>query len=97
MTLDEVWKQVRTVGPSHVMLDKEGTTMMREIAVKKNPDLSWDVIYIRDDGYSLGCEFYLSQFAEHLQRDRWIAVMMRGAPKLKMVNFAVDIPTVSVL
>ena len=76
-TLTDIWKRVQKEGPSHILLDKSGTVEMTVLATKKNPDLQWDVIYFREDGFTLGCEFYLSQYAEHLHP--WIGVMMRGA------------------
>jgi hypothetical protein len=87
MTIDEVWKRLQKEGPSHLLLDKEGTVQMTQVALKKNPDVRWDLIYIRNDGYTLGCDFYLTQYAEHLHRADWIAVVSRGARTPKLVNF----------
>jgi len=80
-TLADFWKKIQKEGPSHVLLDKTGKTEMTQMAVQKNPDLQWDAIYIRADGWSLGCDIYLTQYAEHLHP--WIGVVMRGAKNPK--------------
>ena len=81
MTIDEVWKKIEKEGPAYVLLDKDSAPEMLVLALKKNPELSWDLIYIRDDGWSLGCDFYLGQHAENLFRDRWVAWVRRGDKK----------------
>jgi hypothetical protein len=91
MTIDDVWKKIQAEGgPSHIVLDAAGTTELREIALKKDPELQWDVIYIRDDGYSYGCDFYLAQHVEALFRDQWIGVVNRGALRPRVMNFRLD-------
>jgi hypothetical protein len=76
-TLSDMWKRVQAEGPSHILLDKNGTVEMTVIVKQKNPDVTWDVIYFRADGYTLGCDIYMAGYAEHLHD--WCGVMMRGA------------------
>lgn len=90
VTLADVWRQIQKTGPSAVLLDAAGTTEMTQLAARKNPDLSWDQIFIRRDGWSLACSLYLAQYAEALHRDEWIAVVRRGDVQPKEVNFALD-------
>jgi hypothetical protein len=91
MTLDEVWKRIeKDGGPSHILMDKDGTTLPTPLALKKNPDLQWDVIYIRNDGWSLGCDFYLSHYAEALHRETWSGVVNRGAKNPRVLDFRLD-------
>jgi hypothetical protein len=90
MTLEEVWKRIQKDGPSHILLDKAGTTLPTAQASKKDPDLMWDAIYIRNDGWSLGCDFYLMPTAEELHRDAWIGMVLRGAKKPRVLNFRLD-------
>ena len=90
MTLAESWKKIDREGPSHILLDKAGTVEMTVVAKAGNPDLQWDLIYIRNDGWSLGCDFYLAQYAEALHRADWIGVARRGDKKPRPMNFVLD-------
>lgn len=90
MTLDEIWKRVQVSGPSHLLLDKEGNIQMTVIQLAKTPDMLWDMVYIRNDGFSLGCDIYLAHYAENLFRNDWIGLVKRGDKKPRPVNFAVD-------
>jgi hypothetical protein len=77
MTLDEAWKKIeRAGGPASVLIDRNGEQLISAIAKKQGRQ--WDVLYIRSDGWSLGCEFYLAQYAEELHREEWIGFMRRG-------------------
>lgn len=79
MNLLDVWKKIQAQGGPHsVLLNKDGETQMTVLALQKNPDLWWDVIYIRNDGWSLGCDFYLAPYAENLHRCDWVAWIRRG-------------------
>lgn len=93
MTIYDIWKKIEAAGgPTAVLLNKEGETKILPIALAQNPDLRWDLIYIRSDGWSLGCEFYLGQYAEHLHRDQWVGIVRRGDKQPKPLHFAVDKP-----
>jgi hypothetical protein len=89
MTLSDSWKKIQQVGPTALLVtptDAQPTVLVK----KANPDVTWDLIYIRRDGWSLGCEFYMAQHAEALHRDDWVALVRRGDIRPKKVNFHLD-------
>lgn len=87
LTLTDSWKKLQHEGPSHILLNRAGDTEMMVVAKSHNPDLSWDLVYIRNDGFTLACDFYLAQYAEALHRNDWTAVLMRGELKPRELNF----------
>jgi hypothetical protein len=91
MTLRDIWQKIQREGPTVVMLNRQGDTLSTTIAKQKNPDLRYDLIYIRQDGWSLGCEYYYAETAERLHPDKWVALIRRGdlAPKPFRVPLAV--------
>src|SRR5213082_2981308 len=91
MTLAEVWKKIEAAGGPHAIMLTRNTFEALPIALQKNPDLTWDFIYIRNDGWSLGADFYLSHYAEALFAGQWIAVVRRGDKKPRPLRNVVDI------
>lgn len=63
-------------GPVRVMVNKDGEATSPERA-KQDYHVKPDVIYIRDDGWSLGAPFELIDVAEKTWRGYWVAFMRR--------------------
>lgn len=79
MTLQDAWKHIAVRGPAAILVDRHGNQMLPDAALKAG--IGWDILYIREDGWSLGASFYLAQYAERLHRDQWIGWMRRGDKK----------------
>ena len=88
MTLDAAWKLVQQRGPTSAMVDRTNTMPYGE-AKKRGIELrcgygdiagsvDWDMLFIREDGYSLAASIYLAPYAENLFKTQWIGVMKRG-------------------
>jgi hypothetical protein len=87
MTLIDIWKKIEaTGGPTAVMLNQTQFEIL-PIAMAKNPDLRWDLIYIRNDGWSLGCDFYHAEYAEKLFKSQWVGLVRRGDTRPRPVHF----------
>jgi hypothetical protein len=97
MTLADMWKVIQAKGPHHILLNQAGDTKMTVLALRDDPDLHWDLVYIRNDGWSLGCSYYLGHHAEALHRADWIAVVRRGDKTPRPVQFTVDTVAVPVV
>ena len=63
--------------PDRILVSLEGDAVPPERAVERG--IPWDVIFIRDDGWSLGASNNLVLAAEALWSDKWVAVIKDGA------------------
>jgi hypothetical protein len=69
--LIEATKAMIPGGPNRVVVDKDGTacTPMRAVLDHR---VEFDKIFVRDDGWTLGCPHRLSEVAHDLWPDQWI-------------------------
>lgn len=58
-------------GPTRVLVSKEGAALPPQQAAVRP-----DVIFIRDDGWSLGAPKALTETAHRMYLDQWIGVML---------------------
>ncbi|RLI87970.1 MAG: hypothetical protein DRP01_00020 [Archaeoglobales archaeon] len=56
--------------PTRVVIDEKGYAVSPEAAKKLG--ITWDVIYVREDGWSLGAPDCLSSVAHSLWSDLWV-------------------------
>ena len=62
-------------GPDRVMIDEnEAVGWLR---AKENYDITPDIIFIRNDGWSLGAPWRLKDAAEKLWSDCWVGVLIK--------------------
>lgn len=66
-------------GPDRVMVDWTGRAYPARKALEKG--FLPDVIFIRDDGWSLGAPLRLARHAYDLWPDKWIGVLKHGETK----------------
>lgn len=64
-------------GPTRVLVDRGQRATTPKIA-KEKFGITPDIIFLRDDGWSLGASFLLAIRAEDLWKDQWVGVMIRG-------------------
>ena len=84
MTLDDMWKILLQRGglPNEVLIDRAGTKLTADQAVKK--DYQWEVIYFREDGYTIAADFYLVPYIKAAFPDaKWVGRIYRGWQKPK--------------
>ena len=72
--IQKVVQAIKDNGPNRVVVDEEGT------AVPPNPKVSAgiDLVFIRNDGWSLGASRNLARVAEDMWSDAWVAVLAKG-------------------
>ena len=71
INLEGAVKRLHIHGPDRVVINDEGEA----VSMKRLPEgISWDVIFIRSDGWTLGAPSHLIDVAEAIWQDLWIAV-----------------------
>jgi hypothetical protein len=55
--------------PTRILLDEHGT------ARRPKPGDRWDVVYVRDDGWSIAARRHLSAAAKALWPDKWVSLV----------------------
>lgn len=73
--LKELTDQVRARGPHRVVINDEGEAVPQRAEAAKG--ITVDVVFIREDGWTLGAANALAGVAEDQWSDRWIAFMRR--------------------
>jgi hypothetical protein len=71
LVADEI-AYVRTNGPRRVVINEHGDATTCQAALTKYK-VRPDIVYVRDDGWSLGAPAGLSDVALRLWQDAWIA------------------------
>ena len=72
-------------GPTRVIVNEEGNAVPSEQA-KNEFGLVPTVIFLRNDGWSLGVPRYLESVAKKLWRGSWIAVARSPFGDFKLIN-----------
>ena len=73
MDLARAMRDVRANGPKRVMInDHEATTPYR---AKDEHGIEPSIVFLRDDGWTLGAPEHLRGAAQSLWADTWVAVM----------------------
>lgn len=87
MQLSDMWKLLLARGglPTDVITGRDGARLEAAAAVKK--DHQWDVIYFREDGYTVAADFYLAPYVMTTCADgkQWVGKIYRGEPKPKPI------------
>ena len=60
-------------GPTRILVNREGEA----VAPRRAADIKPDVIFIRDDGWSLGTLLCWEEIARKMWKDKWVCVMRR--------------------
>ena len=71
VNLNKHIKRLMEYGPTRVVINSEGDAVTPERA-KRDHDIEPDVIFIRDDGWSLGAPDHLMAIARRMWADEWI-------------------------
>lgn len=80
MTNDELQDaaaRIAKIGPSRVVINSEGDSVPPKKA--KSRGVVPDVIFIRDDGWSLGAPPQFAAVAKSLWDDKWAGFIKRGS------------------
>lgn len=70
--------QVIAEGPTRVVVDESGVATTPGSAFR-NHKIEPDVIFIRDDGWSLGAPEKFQDVAERMWEDKWVVFMRKPA------------------
>jgi len=73
--LKKLCEPVMLRGPTRVVVNAEGEA----VAPNRAPRPA-DLVFVRDDGWSLGAPKDLIGVAEQMWADSWVAVIIRGEP-----------------
>lgn len=71
--IQAVIQQVHEVGPTRVVINVHG-----EAVPPGRTSISPDIIYIRNDGWTLGAPREFDGIARKMWADMWVAVMSKG-------------------
>lgn len=63
-------------GPTRVLVNEDGIAMTSKRA-REVHGITPDIIFIRDDGWSLGAPKYLADIAEAIWENHWKGVLLR--------------------
>ena len=72
MNLEEAWKHIQKHGPTRVLINEEGEAVPPARAMDIPGMKKISVVFIRDDGWSLGAPEHLRHVAEEMWQDQWI-------------------------
>ena len=76
----ETWiGAIQEAGPDRVVINMEGEATTPRRAFEEH-HLSPDIIYVRNDGWSLGTPAEFDEVAKRMWEKEWIAVMWRDKP-----------------
>lgn len=75
----KVWvEQTVKNGPTRVVINLSGEATTPERA-ERDYQVKPDIIYIRNDGWSLGCPAYLDNVTSNMWKDEWVAVTWKDS------------------
>lgn len=74
--LDAALRTIIAHGPSRVVIDGNATATSPKRALQKG--ISYDVVFIRNDGWTLGAPDTLARCAYLTWPDQWIGVAVEG-------------------
>lgn len=84
MNTQQVIEHIRTHGPNRVVINSYGEAVAPNRAAAKG--ITPDVIYVRNDGWSLGAPSQYESVACATWADCWVGVI-RLAPEFKFIDF----------
>ena len=74
MNLETMSQIVNAKGPDRVVIDREGEALPPERA-KRDHNVVPDVVFLRDDGWTLGAPRSLADVARSMWAGDWVGVM----------------------
>jgi hypothetical protein len=80
LAIEAVAKRIMVHGPDRVVISGAGEAVGSKRA-REQYGISAEIVFIRDDGWSLGAPLYFKDVAESLWADHWIGVMERPSTK----------------
>ena len=78
-------KEIAKWGPRRALINNEGEATTPERAYRLNKKREPDIIFIREDGWTLGTLKEWEPTARELWKDMWVAVIIR--PGVKSISF----------
>jgi hypothetical protein len=82
--LEAVAEAVLVRGPTRVLVSQSGDALPPRRA-KIDHGISWDIVFIRDDGWSLGAPSALEAIAYSIWPDKWIGFVRRGDNRVRSI------------
>jgi hypothetical protein len=76
--LDEKLEEVIRLGPTRVVINEAGEATSYRLALR-DYQTNYAVVFIRDDGWTLGAPAHLEAVAEKIWEDKWVGVIRRRA------------------
>ena len=84
-------ENIRNGGPDRVVINVSGEAVS-SLRARRDYNIRPDIIFIRDDGWSLGAPLRFESVAEALWHDKWIGTLRKGSwtpvPYLRVVGGA---------
>lgn len=77
INIEAAVNRIAVHGPDSVVVGKDGLAVPSTVA-KERYGVAWSIVFIRDDGFSLGSWHEDEQFSYGLWKDCWTHYMLRG-------------------
>lgn len=84
--LQKIADEVMRRGPDRVVINVDGEARPSRIA-REQYGVCPDVIFIRNDGWTLGASSHLEATAKRLWRDQWVGIIRRPETKARPLPF----------
>ena len=85
MDWEKIMQQVQEHGPRRVVVD-EHCHAVNPYSARREYEISWEIVLIREDGWTLGAPMHLSHLAFALWTNKWRSYMVDGDDRI----FAID-------
>lgn len=86
--IEQALKAISQIGCDRVVTTHDGRAVPYKNAVEEF-DIDVEIIFIRDDGWTLGCNRNMLETAYYLWHDKWIAVLIKpNAEPILFQDFA---------
>jgi len=84
LNLNKLVEEIMTFGPRRVMVN--GDEAMSPYRARENHAIEAEVIFIRNDGFSLGAPSYLEMSAWLMWKDEWVAFLRKPEKEAKPIS-----------
>lgn len=85
INLEAAVKRIAVHGPDRIVVNDDGYAMPQKAAFERYCT-TWSIVFIRDDGWSLGCPHIFEPVAYSQWKDHWTHYMLRGDDQARPIT-----------
>ncbi len=86
MTLEELWDIIKEKGPTRTMINEHGTVVTPFRAQTEHRITTINIIFIREDGWSIAAPMELETIAHGLYEDKWIGFSLHPFNNVQLIQ-----------